>query len=249
MKNISLHFFFILVLLALTHAESAKDLLEQGNQKRFAGDQDGAIVLYNRAILLSPEDPYAYTMRGFSHEEKGDHESAYKDFKKAVELAPRGSIYHNNLGNILIKLGKPEDAMSKYGEAIRLDPNNIQAYFDRAKLRHDQGDDNGAMDDLKKASTIKPPIPFIYDIEGWQIDQRALIYKLLGDSKLKFKDYKGAVEDYTKALEETPKYPHAYEGRAEAKDGLGDSKGSVEDRAKAKQIRDDPNKIPTMPRK
>ncbi|HEX7414509.1 MAG TPA: tetratricopeptide repeat protein, partial [Bacteroidia bacterium] len=50
------------------------------------------------------------------------------------------------------------------------------------------------------------------------------------------KDYKGAIEDYTKAIELNPKYANAYMVRGMCKDELKDYNGSIQDYNKAIEL-------------
>jgi tetratricopeptide (TPR) repeat protein len=219
-------------------------LIEKGNKQRFAGDQDGAIVLYNQAIALAPFDAQPYNMRGFSEQEKKDFGKAVADFREAVRLEPNDSIYRNNLANALLKHGEPDLAAVEYNEALRLDPENIVAYMDRGRLRIRRADYAGAIGDLTKAASIKPPYPTVYQFDEGPIDELALIYQLLADAKLKSKDYEGAIAAYTRAISQTGKFSAAFEGRATAEEALGNTDGAKEDRATARQIKDNPNKKP-----
>jgi len=221
-------------------------IVDKGDKKRFAGDQKGAIEIYNIAIQLAPNDADPYTMRGFSHEKLSDYAKARSDFAKAVELDPKDSIFRNNLANALMKLNQDGAAMDQYSESIRLDAQNIEAFMDRGTLRDKQGDFKDAVDDFNRAVAIPPPYPTWYNVEHWSVSDRALTYKLMGDTKMKMKDYAGAAAAYSSAINESPKFPQAYEGRAQAKAKLNDAAGSAQDTATAKQIRADPNKSPAF---
>ncbi len=50
------------------------------------------------------------------------------------------------------------------------------------------------------------------------------------------KDSKGAIEDYTKAIELNPNYAEAYANRGCAKEELGDKKGAISDWQKAAEL-------------
>ena len=51
-------------------------------------------------------------------------------------------------------------------------------------------------------------------------------------AKDELKDYKGAIADYTKAIEIDPNYADAYNNRGIAKDELKDYKGAIADYTK-----------------
>ena len=110
-------------------------------------------------------------------------------------------------------------------------------------MRQGQGDFKGSIDDFSKASSIERSHNQIRSIEGWLIDDLALIYKSLGDSQLKLGDYKAANDAYGRAITHIQKFPQSYEGRAKARDGLGDTSGADQDRATADRIRSDPKKV------
>ncbi len=69
-------------------------------------------------------------------------------------------------------------------------------------------------------------------------DQSVTYYKN-GKAKAELKDYKGAIDEYTKAIEVNPKYALAYRGRGAAKVQLDDYSGAITDFTKAIEI--DPN--------
>ncbi|MBK8660948.1 MAG: tetratricopeptide repeat protein [Ignavibacteriales bacterium] len=57
-----------------------------------------------------------------------------------------------------------------------------------------------------------------------------------GVSKFDLKDYKGALEDFNKAVELNPKYGKAFYNRALTKQNLDDLKGACEDWTKAAEF-------------
>jgi len=58
-------------------------------------------------------------------------------------------------------------------------------------------------------------------------------YIIKGNAKLKLKDYKGAMQDYNKAIDLDPEYKIAYFGRGTAKVKLKDYSGAIKDYNKA----------------
>ena len=57
-------------------------------------------------------------------------------------------------------------------------------------------------------------------------------------AKAKLEDYKGAIEDYTKAIEINPNYSNAYKNRGASKENLGDLSGACADWRKAANLGD-----------
>jgi len=61
-------------------------------------------------------------------------------------------------------------------------------------------------------------------------------YKNSGNAKRDLLDYKGAIEDYTKAIELNPNYADAYYTRGITKIAVGDKVGGCTDLSKAEEL-------------
>ena len=59
--------------------------------------------------------------------EKSQYAEALEECNKVVELTPTWSNGHNLRGVVLEELGRPDEAISAYREAVRLDPHNKDA--------------------------------------------------------------------------------------------------------------------------
>ncbi|HUA15680.1 MAG TPA: tetratricopeptide repeat protein [Verrucomicrobiae bacterium] len=70
---------------------SPADLVKQGQQLSREGRQDDALVLYNRALDLSPDLFEANLASGMALDLKGDYAQAQEHFAKALEKAPADS--------------------------------------------------------------------------------------------------------------------------------------------------------------
>jgi len=58
------------------HAQSAEDYVNRGDEKRKAGDLDGAIAEYSKAIEINPTDASIYISRGQTKRMLGDYKGA-----------------------------------------------------------------------------------------------------------------------------------------------------------------------------
>jgi tetratricopeptide (TPR) repeat protein len=69
--------------------ELAEGHINRGAVLLAQDDFAGAIAAIDRGLALNPEDPArAYYNRGVAHEELGDIRAAYRDYRRAAELAP-----------------------------------------------------------------------------------------------------------------------------------------------------------------
>lgn len=99
------------------------------------GDLAAALVDYNRAIQLAPDDPVAYVNRGNAHVLAGAFDRAVADFSRAIELSPRHArAYYNRstarrlagdpqwLDDLLVAAELETDPREKARMRRRLDP-------------------------------------------------------------------------------------------------------------------------------
>lgn len=70
---------------------SAADLVQQGQKLSHDGRQDDALVLYQRALDVSPDFYEAHLSAGMALDLKGDYARAQEHFAKAIEVAPADS--------------------------------------------------------------------------------------------------------------------------------------------------------------
>jgi Flp pilus assembly protein TadD len=61
-------------------------LVARGRKRQEAGDHDGAIADFTKAIELNAECFQAYEARGVSRERKGDTEGAKSDYMRSISI-------------------------------------------------------------------------------------------------------------------------------------------------------------------
>lgn len=203
----------------------ARALAGRGVVRRNLGDFKGAIEDYNKALKYRPDDADSYSNRGVSKASLGDLEGAMKDFQKAIALDSTNYMAYSNSGSALFKLGRYKEAMIYYDKSIEIKPNYGDAYGNRGGARFQLGDLQGAMQDFNKALQLNPEYPLAYF-------NRAII------KQQELKDYKGAIEDCSKAIKYKRRnvYPEAYYVRAQCKVELNQIQSACNDFQKALQL-------------
>lgn len=83
---------------------------------------------------MSNEDFWAVLEEGEDYYDEGDYESALDRFDRAVTLSPSNADAHNSRGNALMMLGRHEDALGSFEQALRLDAGFVKAALNRAEL-------------------------------------------------------------------------------------------------------------------
>ncbi len=204
---------------------------EQGLARYRAGDYEGAIEAFSKAIELKPDVPPAYSDRGATFIILGDYERAVADFDAAIALDPDYARAYNNRGWAYYKLGDNAQALANLDQAIELDPNSAQAYFNRANVYEAQGDLEAAIADYGQSIAVDPRDVFGAS-RGYL--NRGLIYAKQGEFEL-------AISDYNQALSLRPDWDLAYLDRGLAYGQTGDTERAIADLRKVLEISQNPN--------
>jgi tetratricopeptide (TPR) repeat protein len=113
-------------------------------------------------------------------------------------------------------------AIADYNQAIKINPNYANIYYNRGVTRYELGDKQGAIADYNQALKINPNLAEAYA-------NRGVVRHDLGDKQ-------GAIADYTQALKINPNYADAYYNRGNAHKDLGDKQGAIADYTQALKI-------------
>ena len=145
--------------------------------------------------------------------------------KKAVALKgvlaskPKNPEGLFNLGNIYNKLGKPQDAVKSYKQAIRANPKFTSAYFNLGFTLERLGELNLSIESYKQAITIKPDY--------------AEAHFSLGNVCNKLGDFDAAIKSYKKAVSIRPSFSKAYYNLARTFQDKGDFANAINNCEKA----------------
>ncbi|MGB3559429.1 MAG: tetratricopeptide repeat protein, partial [Geitlerinemataceae cyanobacterium] len=86
---------------------------------------DEAIVAYQKAIAVQPEEATIHSLLGQAFGKKGDIERAIESYQRAIELSPELPVWvYLNLGDGLIQLDRVDEAICAYEKALALEPEN-----------------------------------------------------------------------------------------------------------------------------
>ena len=86
----------------------------------------------------------------------GRIEEARGPLARAVELNPNHSEARNQLGNVLMLSGQPDQALEEYRAAVRIAP-NVEAIYNLAMLADTQGLTEEAMEHYRRFVELAPP--------------------------------------------------------------------------------------------
>lgn len=146
--------------------------LFRGNSYYYLGSYDKAITDYNNAISLDPKLAAAYIKRGESKYFAALYDEAINDFDTGISLTPNGNVY-NYRGAAKNKIGKFQEAILDFNEAIGLNATTAGAYRNRAYSNLKLGKNDAAMQDITTAISLDPKDARAYICRG-------MIYAKLG---------------------------------------------------------------------
>jgi Flp pilus assembly protein TadD len=105
-----------------------------------------------------------YVQQGRELIQKDQFDEALSPLDHAIDTDPWSAAAYNLRGYAHLRLLQFEQAVSDCSEAIRLQPNFLNAYENRASARRHKGDNMGAQQDARKVADLlagpqKPAAP------------------------------------------------------------------------------------------
>jgi tetratricopeptide (TPR) repeat protein len=180
---------------------------------------DKAAGEFQAAQKSAPEkDPNQHLLwakLGESYDLAGRNDEAAQAYQQAVAAKPDDPGYHNNLGNVLARAGKIDEARAAYTKSAELDPTKAATAwrnFGISLYNANRGSD--AIEPLQKSAELDPK-----SAQTWYLLGACLIYKMtvkkVGDKDVP-EFAPGTIEAYQKAVELDPNGPFGQQ----AKEGL-----------------------------
>ena len=98
----------------------ATQYFKQGVEKYEAGNYQGAISDWSKAIEINPRDAIAYYNRGLAKEDLEDYQGAIADYTKAIEVDPQHANAYINRSKAKLNLGDNKGALQDSNKAIEI---------------------------------------------------------------------------------------------------------------------------------
>jgi tetratricopeptide (TPR) repeat protein len=140
-------------------------------------DLDRADELLDRAMQTDPNSYRVYFWKGLVFQARRNYDAAYEMLSKSIDIYPAAPYAHAHLGDVLVKLGRPQEGLEHIRLAIRLSPKDPfagQFYISAAEAELELHHEDAAIEWLQSAIASEPhnPNPYKY---------LAATYALLGD--------------------------------------------------------------------
>jgi len=115
------------------------------------GDTVKAVADYATAIKIKPDEPKLYENRAQIYYEQGNYSLSDADYQKMIEIKPGDVMGYMGLGRNALRQHRPDDAISQFNYALRLDENYSSGYSFRAEAELEKEMWNEATSDLLTA--------------------------------------------------------------------------------------------------
>lgn len=90
---------------------------------------------FTQAVTVNPSFPQAYNQLGYAQRFLGDMGAAERAFVRYTELIPDDPNPHDSYAELLLKLGRFDEAVVAYRKALSVDPGFINSYAGIAAAR------------------------------------------------------------------------------------------------------------------
>jgi tetratricopeptide (TPR) repeat protein len=168
--------------------------------------------------LTAEKDPNRHLVMaalGEAYDVAGRYDDSAQAYRSAIDAKPDVAGDYNNLGNVLARAGKIDEARAAYTKSVELDPANAAMAwrnFGISLYNANRGAD--AIEPLQKSAELDPK-----NAQTWYLLGACLIYKMtvkkVGDKDVP-EFAPGTIEAYQKAVELDPNGPFGQQ----AKEGL-----------------------------
>ncbi|HXC49227.1 MAG TPA: tetratricopeptide repeat protein [Candidatus Sulfotelmatobacter sp.] len=167
-----------------------------------------AVTTFQDGLKAAPEkDPNIHLFwarMGEAYDLAGRNDEAINAYQQAITAKPDNPSYYNNLGNILGRTGKIDEARAAYTKCAELDPPNAaMAWRNFGISLYQAGRMVEAIEPLKKATELDPKNAQSWYLLGACMVADPSIYKTVG-SKIEVNPRPGTIEAYQKAIDLDP---------------------------------------------
>lgn len=166
--------------------DKARAFRARGNLRVDAGAASQAVVDFDEALKLLPNDAPSYAGRAKARVAMGQPAAALADYGEAIRLQPENTSYFLGRGHVHFLRGNAQAAIADFTEVLRLNPRSATAYNQRGLAYRRSGDLTRALEDYTAAIGINPVYALAYNNRGYA-------YEALGRKADAIADFKAAL--------------------------------------------------------
>ncbi len=160
--------------------------LEEATEKIRGLDYDGALEILKKALQTDPKNVNALYLSGLSYAKKRIFPEAKAALEQVTALTPDFAPAHFQLGVCYQQTDEKEKALAQYREVMRLDPANLDNYFNATLILVQLNQPAEALENCLKILQARPDDPDVNEMAG--------------QCQLQLGDYAKALAYFEKAL-------------------------------------------------
>ena len=172
--------------LQMEQNKQMKKDLEDATEKIRSLDYDGALDILKKALQIDPKNVNALYLSGLSYAKKKIFPEAKAALEQVTALTPDFAPAHFQLGVCYQQTGEKEKALAQYREVMRLDPANLDNYFNATLILVQLNQPAEALENCLKILQARPDDPDVNEMAG--------------QCQLQLGDYAKALAYFEKAL-------------------------------------------------
>ncbi len=114
------------------HADAVTDenyLAKSMLAEEYAADKErwpAALALAQAADAICPHVIFPHQALAIVYDAEGKYHEALREYHRAVQIEPNNWLIRADLGDLMVKMNRTQDAIARYNEAIDLAPEQIQ---------------------------------------------------------------------------------------------------------------------------
>ncbi len=136
-----------------------------------AGRLVQAEAIYRRVLQVQPRNPDALHLLGMLALETGNAPAALQLISRAIALNTAAGVFRTNLGLVLQRLGRIDEAMNAMRDGLRLEPNLPGARINYAILLQQARQFSAAADVLREGLSFSPTDALLWHNVGLMLQQ------------------------------------------------------------------------------
>ena len=198
--------------------DSAMANLSRGLTYYYAGKNEQAIVIMNRALQIDPGNPMIMVNKARAFHDLGRYREEEQGYREVIRLRPNYWPAYSALGTTLYGQNRYQEAADVYGEAAAIAPHVATPLVNQGAAYFALGRDEDAEESFRRSLERAP---------------NAAAYSNLGSLMFKRGDHRQALNYYQKARELNPRNHVTWRNIADCYAMLGDQARETESWGKA----------------
>ena len=177
---------------------------EAGLAHHRAGRLPQAEAIYRQILASEPDHADCIQLLGVALLQAGQPDRALDFVVRAVELQPGNSVHHSNMARALRALGRRDEAIASYRQALQLKSDSLDVHNQLGVLLGECGDLTGA--EAHYRLVLRHPAGLDLGAVRAQVDARFHLANLL----VRRKQFDDAISEFRQVLRHRPDFAEAH---------------------------------------